>query len=961
MKPTFKDLFQQATGEARVPFPYQEKLAVHAKLPKLIDVPTGLGKTAAAVLAWLWRRRFADEKIRADTPRRLVYCLPMRVLVEQTYSETIWWLDQLGMLAGAVTWDKRAAKPKLLSYTPEPETVLAADGWASQHGETGPPIAVHLLMGGEESTDWALWPERDAILIGTQDMLLSRALNRGYAAGRARWPLEFGLLNNDCFWVFDEVQLMDTGLATSLQLDAWRESLMLRPTASDFPKPVPNHGSRPCRSLWMSATMSRQWLEKAVDWAPQTTKEWDRRIQLSPEERTDEKLRTTQLFKVRKQLTREPVAVLQKPNTKDNKVDKHDADRKQATYLEQFAAHIRDNHARSGLTLVIVNTVERATRLYKLLTDDHTGLGDVEVRLMHSRFRPMEREGWRDFLDRRDPAPRILVSTQVVEAGVDLSAAVLYTELAPWASLVQRFGRCARYPGESGIVYWLNLDLGSEKQPAGHWAKPYGRPELIVAREVLKNLKDVGLKSLTEVKDRFTKGENPSLFPYEPRFVPRDKDLFDFFDTTPDLTGADVDVSRYIREGVELDVQLFWREVPAASEPDDSSRPQRRELCPVPCYIFQQSLADLIKNGRIWRRNYQKGWEQVYPCDEDRIYPGQVYLLERACGGYSPLLGWTGKPDDTGFDLAAPTNPSKETLQDDEEDRDDLSKLARWLTIFEHTRDVSCKLNVILKEVAVPESDKKILRLAARWHDRGKAHPVFISKLNPIMLAADDVIRQLAGEPAAKAPDEAWSNSGSRRGFRHELASALALIETLRRTQPDHVAFAWPEGLPRTHADADLAKETGANSADDELATELAKLSAEEFDLLVYLVAAHHGKVRMSIRSSPSDHRIDVDDPCPEDKRQARGVRDDDLLPACRIPSSSLAAGVTASEVKLSLDLMELGLSPRYGTSWRERMQLLLERVGPFRLAYLEGLLRAADCRASREEDRPVRPREEPV
>jgi hypothetical protein len=43
----------------------------------------GLGKTAAAILAWLWRRRFATEQVRAQTPRRLVYCLPMRVLVEQ--------------------------------------------------------------------------------------------------------------------------------------------------------------------------------------------------------------------------------------------------------------------------------------------------------------------------------------------------------------------------------------------------------------------------------------------------------------------------------------------------------------------------------------------------------------------------------------------------------------------------------------------------------------------------------------------------------------------------------------------------------------------------------------------------------------------------------------------------------------------------------------------------------------
>jgi CRISPR-associated endonuclease/helicase Cas3 len=71
-------------------------------------------------------------------------------------------------------------------------------------------------MGGEEKTDWDLYPEHDAIFIGTQDMLLSRVLNRGYGMSRYRWPMHFGLLNNDCLWVMDETQLMGVGVETSL-------------------------------------------------------------------------------------------------------------------------------------------------------------------------------------------------------------------------------------------------------------------------------------------------------------------------------------------------------------------------------------------------------------------------------------------------------------------------------------------------------------------------------------------------------------------------------------------------------------------------------------------------------------------------------------------------------------------------------------------------------------------------
>jgi CRISPR-associated endonuclease/helicase Cas3 len=76
-----------------------------------------------------------------------------------------------------------------------------------------------VLMGGEELEQpkraWDLSPERPCILIGTQDMLLSRALNRGYGMSRYRWPMHFALLNNDALWVLDETQLMGVGVETS--------------------------------------------------------------------------------------------------------------------------------------------------------------------------------------------------------------------------------------------------------------------------------------------------------------------------------------------------------------------------------------------------------------------------------------------------------------------------------------------------------------------------------------------------------------------------------------------------------------------------------------------------------------------------------------------------------------------------------------------------------------------------
>ena len=120
----FRDYFQFATGVQ--PYPYQERLALApaGEFPEILNASTGVGKTAAAELGWLFRRRFhPDKTIQQATPRRLVYCLPMRVLVEQTYGNTCGWLNQLGLLAAkpgdieASTVPAGATFPAALSAT----------------------------------------------------------------------------------------------------------------------------------------------------------------------------------------------------------------------------------------------------------------------------------------------------------------------------------------------------------------------------------------------------------------------------------------------------------------------------------------------------------------------------------------------------------------------------------------------------------------------------------------------------------------------------------------------------------------------------------------------------------------------------------------------------------------------------------------------------------------------------
>src|SRR5687767_11115948 len=98
----FDDYFARATtdsatGSGLTPRAWQRELAAEVFGDRLIRIPTGFGKTLGVLIAWLWR---AVESRDYRWPRRLVICLPMRVLVEQTRYEVAKVLDALGL-----SWD----------------------------------------------------------------------------------------------------------------------------------------------------------------------------------------------------------------------------------------------------------------------------------------------------------------------------------------------------------------------------------------------------------------------------------------------------------------------------------------------------------------------------------------------------------------------------------------------------------------------------------------------------------------------------------------------------------------------------------------------------------------------------------------------------------------------------------------------------------------------------------------
>jgi len=782
-------VFRELVGRAaagRPPYAYQQLLADEG-LPDVLRVPTGAGKTMAAVLPWLYRRRYhPDPAVRRGTPRRLVFVLPQRALVEQT--------------------------------------VRVIDGWLRALAEAD--LGCYVLMGGVDPEDrlWKTRPDQDAVVVGTQDMVLSRLLMRGYAEPRPAWPVSFGLLHADTQFVFDEVQLMGPGLPTSLQLHGLREAFV---------------AASPCRSMWMSATLDPTRLrDLAPDLARAPTV-----VELSDADRAGP-LRT------RLQATRT--------------VHRIDVDAKR--YPRDLAGRVLDEHIAGTRTLVVVNTVDRAVEVYDALAKRDPAATLV---LLHSRYRPADRRAHTESALADPPTGGVIVvSTQVLEAGVDVTSELLVTELAPWSSIVQRAGRCNR----DGKAQHARL-LWTPPPPGRDQHLPYDAERLEHSAGVLDALEGEAVTS-TRLHDD-AEDLDPPLHP-----VLRRRDLVDLFDTAPDLDGNDIDVTQWIRDADDRTVSLTWRDLAALDE--DAPFPGREELCPAP---LNTELRELL--ARLKARVYDQRDGVWRAAERGDARPGAVLVLDAAAGGYLPDRGFA--PRSTAPVDPLPLEPGRPA---EAVATDPLSHVTGpWVALSRHLADVERETTTLLDALDPPgvtADQRRAAQLAGRLHDLGKAHPTF-----------DASLRRASGDPEPDG-DGPWAKSPGRGQlrhrpphFRHELVSALLVLD------------------PSTGLLDGVA----------------------EPDLVVHLVLAHHGKVRLSVRGRP-------------DERDGRvlGVADGDRTLAATLPD-----GTVLAPTALSLEATRMG---RHGLTARALRLRDHADLGVFRLAFLEAVVRAADWIASASYDR---------
>lgn len=772
------------------PYCWQRLVALDG-LPEVLPVPTGLGKTEVA-LAWAWRLLIAGEA----EPLHLVYCLPMRSLVTQTTQRLRGYFDLLR------THDARL------------------------------DVGVHQLMGGAIDEEWVRWPEKPWILVGTQDQLLSRALNRGYAMSRFEWPVHFGLLNNDCRWVIDEVQLMGAGLWTTSQLDWMRRKR--------FP------ALKPCRTTWMSATVGTSFLS-TTDRLREGIGEASP-AQIEFEGKLKESLDADQGLSWWRE-ARRPVEW-----TNSNTADR-------------LSDEVLKAHEAGTLSLIICNTVNMARDVFRALSVEHKVL-------LTSRFRRGDRivheQRLLDFDATRkagklpkDNPGLICVSTQVIEAGMDISAHRLWSELAPWSSLLQRLGRLNRKGDDQGACAWLWETPKEKGRGTTDRIGPYESSDIARAKKLIEEMSPLSREkpfpeAVAELETQAAKEVRGAL-QQKLSPLPRALDVHGLFSTERDVHGGFTDVSAFVRgTDPDLDVTVLWRDWSGDSPPrgDDLDGPPidpASEGCPVSFPRVRTMLENGKSKAWLWNDEADR-WERV---NHWEIHPGMLVMLKRDVGGYDATEGWTGDMSNVLADV--PRAGRGTTLRDDA-----WTEIGYWSRLQDHLNDARRVAEGLCKMLGLNGDLNTAVIQASGLHDLGKAHPQWQAAL-PDRSGIPAAL--LAKSPRVLAVDVVGEAAAARSHVLRLRPGALPLPdEARRRGREDVLRLRWAIDDKLSEDDLrSLRAISGVRWAGHtqfrpglrhEAASALAmwrkyRDGGDTYPALaVYLAATHHGKVRTALRST---------------------------------------------------------------------------------------------------------------
>lgn len=857
----FSISFSALTGND--PFPWQKALYerfIAGEIPSSCNLPTGLGKTSV-VAVWLIALATHPEKM----PRRLVYVVNRRTVVDQTT-------------------DEAEKIRRNLKKVPELENRLwnlCALKREAKDTESY-PLALSTLRGQfADNREWSADPARPAVIVGTVDMIGSRLLFSGYGLGFRTRPLHAGFLGQDSLLVHDEAHLEPAfqKLLTAIETEQHQGERII-----ELPWPK-------MRVVELTAT-SRGKIAS---------------FGLTPEDHEN------------------PVVRMRVRATKAIELTPIGDEKKELVDRMVKLAIVHDDQDRAVIIFArsVVDAVKIAAKLpeerVRSLTGTMRGLERESKLVKHPVFQRFLPESNRD---KNVPAIErtvYLVCTSAGEVGVNLSADDLVCDLSTFESMAQRFGRVNRF----GFVKSTRIDivhpqvfkddefdvarrrtlallhlLGGDGSPLslGELTKKHAdeirdayspQPQMLNATDMLFDA-----WALTTIRERLP--GRPSVEPYlhglpnawEPPETQiawrKDVELL-----TPEILAADGsdaedalelyplkphELLRDRSDRVFQELQKLEKRLRSASSSDvEPSSPHCAWLIDDSGRVEVVKFADLVDKDRKERINERT---ILLPPSVGGLTVQGTLDGDEARVAYDVADEWYADAEQTEHRRRRVTNEviggdwrliRSFELSVDVEDEDHEPTIWNWyerpiagdsegskyadrpVFLNDHVEQVERYVREIVKKSKLPESLRDTVILAARYHDLGKARLSFQR-----ILGNTDMVSPLA-------------KSGKR--------------------------------MQRFDQDEHYRHEFGSLN---DVAAKIASLPESDRDLVLHLIAAHHGRARPHF---PTDEVFD--------------------------PSSN-----TSTDAVVAADV------PR-------RFARLQRRYGRWGLAYLESLLRAADYAAS--------------
>ena len=461
----FGDFFEAVHGAGRRPFAWQEDLLRHLvnteTWPEQIVAPTGAGKSSVVEIHVFAVALFAVGAAKR-VPRRLAVVVNRRALTDSHAA--------------------RAARIRcLLEEAPADDSILsrvrdALVGLRVCEAEDRAPL-VTATMRGAAATDraWLNAPEACAVLCMTPAMWASSLLFRSYGASRLARPRLAGMLALDAAVVVDEAHLSRQILVT-----ARRVGQLCASSAQRLGIPA-------LQTVEMTATPSGD----ATDIVGVTPESLAQDVRLAARVRAPKSARYVET-------TTWPT------NGKMTKAYRDELVSQVLATVEDARELLPEGPRTVGCVL---NRVDSAVQVAKAL--DEQGLN---CQLWVGRMRPWDLERmWQDepglFDVSGQPGIDVLVATQTIEVGVDLDLVHMVTELAPASALAQRAGRVNRLGRRDRA--WFTVVGPPREAPLGKNVLPYRKEDLLAARTwILDRIDDGDLSPLTI-------GEKPKAPPAE--------------------------------------------------------------------------------------------------------------------------------------------------------------------------------------------------------------------------------------------------------------------------------------------------------------------------------------------------------------------------------------------------------------------------------------------------------------